>query len=143
MIVSSFTVLPRPRPGRIFAAFKVKSVLKGTEIERESANYRVGPKVDVALSVSFQELVPWLQHAIAEQKRLDAQTSGAPMITEHMPVPSGSSKDGFAAPDVHVVLPDPKKQRKQTKQIVLDKGMSLIISAECNTLTLVSLVLSF
>ncbi|PPQ64064.1 hypothetical protein CVT24_008877 [Panaeolus cyanescens] len=100
-----FTVLPRPRPGRISAAFKVKSVLKGTEVE-----------------LSFQELVPWLQHAITEQKRLDAQTSGAPVITEHMPVPSGSGKDGFAAPDVHVVLPDPKKQRKQTKQIVFDKA---------------------
>lgn len=31
----SFTVYPRPRSGRNLPAFKVKSILKGTEVDRE------------------------------------------------------------------------------------------------------------
>jgi len=49
-------------------------------------------------------------------------TSGAAVITEtalNMPI----IKDTAAAPDVQLVLPDPRKQRKQSKQLYLEKGM--------------------
>jgi len=56
-----FTVYyPRARNVRNLPAFKVKSILKGTEVD-----------------LSRQELVGWLQDQIADQKRLDATTSGA------------------------------------------------------------------
>jgi len=51
-------------------------------------------------------------------------TSGAAVITEtalNMPI----IKDTAAAPDVQLVLPDPRKQRKQSKQLYLEKGMYL------------------
>ncbi|KDR70022.1 hypothetical protein GALMADRAFT_255390 [Galerina marginata CBS 339.88] len=99
-----FTVYPRPRTGRNLPAFKVKSILKGTEED-----------------LSRQELVSWLQHQIADQKRVDATTSGTPTLPEtsaNLPV----IKDTAIVPDVQLVLPDPKKQRKQVKQIFLEKA---------------------
>lgn len=72
--------------------------------------------------VSRQELAGWLQHQIADQKRADVTTSGAAVITEtalNMPI----IKDTAAAPDVQLVLPDPRKQRKQSKQLYLEKGI--------------------
>ncbi|KAF8880897.1 hypothetical protein CPB84DRAFT_1817292 [Gymnopilus junonius] len=99
-----FTVYPRPRTARNLPAFKVKSILKGTEID-----------------LSRAELVSWLQQQIAEQKRIDATTSGAPSLAE--PTSNLSViKEPAAVPDIQLVLPDPKKQRKQTKQIFLEKG---------------------
>ncbi|KAF8186819.1 hypothetical protein BJ912DRAFT_1022739 [Pholiota molesta] len=59
--------------GATFAGIQVKSILKGTEVDRNVE----------------QELVSWLQHQIAEQKRIDATTSGAPALNEpslHVPV---------------------------------------------------------
>jgi translation initiation factor 2-alpha kinase 4 len=74
--------------------------------------------------VSRQELAGWLQHHIAEQKRTDVPTSGVPVIPESAPnIPI--IKDTAAAPDVQLVLPDPRKQRKQSKQLHLEKGMQL------------------
>ncbi|KIJ97967.1 hypothetical protein K443DRAFT_104703 [Laccaria amethystina LaAM-08-1] len=101
-----FTVYPRPRTGRRdHPAFKVKSILKGTEYE-----------------LSRQELVGWLQHHIAEQKRIDTATSGAPVISESV---SGlpPTKDTPASSDIQLLLPiDIKKQRKQVKQLFLDRA---------------------
>ncbi|KAI0266451.1 kinase-like domain-containing protein [Gloeopeniophorella convolvens] len=101
-----FSVCPRPRSARRDQpAFKIKSILKGTEYD-----------------VSRAELVPWLQEQIAEQKRLDADTSGAAALSE------GSqglvrSKSSGPMPEVQLILPgDTRKQRKQTKQIFLEKG---------------------
>lgn len=75
-------------------------------------------------SVSRQELVGWLQQQISEQKRIDATTSGAPAVSEAYQGPV-QSKDTGNAPEVQLVLPvDTKKQRKQTKQIFLDRGQS-------------------
>jgi hypothetical protein len=71
--------------------------------------------------VSRPELVPWLQEQIAEQKRIDAETSGTSVLS-HSQGPARSKTSG-PMPDVQLVLPgDARKQRKQTKQIFLDKG---------------------
>ena len=72
--------------------------------------------------VARHELVTFLHQQLAEQKRVDASFSGVLSIEE------GSSnlaapKDVTTPVDVQLVLPgDAKKQRKQTKQILLDKG---------------------
>jgi translation initiation factor 2-alpha kinase 4 len=100
-----FAIYPRPRTvRREQAAFKVKSILKGTVYE-----------------VSRQDLVGWLQHQIAEQKRVDLATSGSSAYPDTLtaPVPS---KDA-SAPEVQLVLPvDTKKQKKHVKQILLDRA---------------------
>ncbi|KAF8345771.1 kinase-like domain-containing protein [Amanita rubescens] len=103
-----FTVYPRPRTGsrREQAAFKVKSILKGTEYE-----------------LSKQELVGWLQQQIAEQKRIDLSTSGVPISTEGT-LSNVPSKDTVPpSSDVQLILPvDTKKQRKHVKQLFLDRA---------------------
>ncbi|KAJ7220218.1 kinase-like domain-containing protein [Mycena pura] len=100
-----FSVYPRPRTGRRDQlAFKVKSVLKGTEYE-----------------LTRQELIGWLQQQIAEQKKIDASTSGALRFTDvGTAVPS---KDVAGASGVQLLLPvDIKKQRKQVKQLFMDRA---------------------
>ncbi|KAL4251194.1 non-specific serine/threonine protein kinase [Abortiporus biennis] len=101
-----FIVYPRPRTARKDQpAFKVKSVLRGTEYE-----------------VSRQELVPFLHQQIAEQKRIDASLSGVDAVSEGLPG-STSTKEVASSADVHLILPgDAKKQRKQTKQMFLDRA---------------------
>jgi eukaryotic translation initiation factor 2-alpha kinase 4 len=77
--------------------------------------------------VSRQELVGWLQHQIADQKRLDATTSGAQNVLEtppNFPV----IKDTAVIPEVHLVLPDQKKQRKPVRQIFLDKAFEKAVA---------------
>jgi hypothetical protein len=72
--------------------------------------------------VSRQDLVTWLQQQIAEQKRIDATTSGvvAPSDLAQSVI---LSKELPASSDVQLILPgDAKKQRKQTKQMFLDRG---------------------
>jgi translation initiation factor 2-alpha kinase 4 len=72
-------------------------------------------------SVSKPELVPWLQEQLAEQKRIDAETSGTAILS-HSQGPARSKSSG-PMPDVQLLLPgDARKQRKQTKQIFLEKG---------------------
>ncbi|KAI6146889.1 kinase-like domain-containing protein [Pisolithus tinctorius] len=98
-----FAVYIRSRSGRRDqTAFKVKSILKGTEYE-----------------VSRQDLVGWLQQQIAEQKRIDSSTSGATSYPDILHTSlSGATSSGS---DVHLVLPvDTKKQRKHLR-ILLDK----------------------
>jgi hypothetical protein len=76
----------------------------------------------LTLLVSRPELVPWLQEQIVEQKRIDAGTSGTTTLPEHSHGLARSKSSG-PIPDVQLVLPgDARKQRKQTKQIFLDKG---------------------
>jgi translation initiation factor 2-alpha kinase 4 len=75
-------------------------------------------------AVSRQELVGWLQHQIAEQKRLDIPTAGAPSIlAEVAPDVIPSVKDTTALSDVQLLLPDSKKRGKQVKQIFAEKGV--------------------
>ncbi|KAI5992946.1 kinase-like domain-containing protein [Pisolithus albus] len=99
-----FAVYIRSRSGRRDqTAFKVKSILKGTEYE-----------------VSRQDLVGWLQQQITEQKRVDSSTSGATSYPDvlHTSLTGGTSSGS----DVHLVLPvDTKKQRKHVR-ILLDKA---------------------
>ncbi|KAF8655998.1 hypothetical protein AX16_002818 [Volvariella volvacea WC 439] len=102
-----FLVWPRPRTGRARdqPALKVKNILKGNEHE-----------------LSRQELVGWLQHQIAEQKRIDIATSGAPAFTEYSQH-QAPSKELPPSSDVQLLLPvDLKKQRKHVKQIFLDRA---------------------
>ncbi|KAG6888787.1 hypothetical protein C0992_007517 [Termitomyces sp. T32_za158] len=102
-----FTVYPRPRSARRDQpAFKVKSILKGSETD-----------------LTRQELVGWLQHEIAEQKRIDLATSGAPIMSDSgsQPLPS---KDVSITSNVQLLLPpaDMKKQRKYVKQLFYDRA---------------------
>ncbi|KAJ7121645.1 hypothetical protein C8R44DRAFT_622641 [Mycena epipterygia] len=110
-----FSVYPRPRTGRRDQlAFKVKSILKGTEYE-----------------LTRQELVGWLQQQIAEQKRVDASTCGALRSSDlgvTHPIPS---KDIAAASTVQLLLPvDIKKQRKQVKQLFMDRAFETGLEIE-------------
>ncbi|EIW85919.1 hypothetical protein CONPUDRAFT_114006 [Coniophora puteana RWD-64-598 SS2] len=101
-----FAVYLRPRAARReHATFKVKSILKGTEHE-----------------VSRQELVVWLQQELAEQKRIDSLTSGSSSSADGSY--ASSARDGPSQEtDVQLLLPvDAKKQRKQVKQLLLDKA---------------------
>lgn len=77
--------------------------------------------------MSRQELVGWLQHQIADQKRVDATTSGAQNLVETAPSLS-VMKDTAVIPEVHLVLPDQKKQRKPVRQIFLDKAFEKAVA---------------
>lgn len=115
---------PRPRAlRRDQPAFKVKSVLNGTEYEGRFINSIVHfVLITSSGSVSRQELVGFLQQQIVEQKRIDKTTAGASVLSEnlHGLLPSKDTQD---TPDVQLLLPtDAKKQRKQTKQLFLDRG---------------------
>jgi len=71
--------------------------------------------------VSRQELVGWLHHQIAEQKRTDSSTAGAPLLSDTSQSIL-TSKDVSGSSDVQLLLPvDLKKQRK-VKQIFLDRA---------------------
>jgi hypothetical protein len=73
--------------------------------------------------VSKQELVGWLQQQIAEQKRIDLSTSGVSISTEGAASNITSKEMVPPSSDVQLVLPgDTKKQRKQVKQLFLDRG---------------------
>lgn len=102
-----FIVYPRPRNARRDQpAFKVKSVLKGVEYE-----------------LSRQELVPFLHQQIAEQKRIDASLSGAPLVSVAEGTQAVAASKEATGPEVHLVLQgDAKKQRKQTKQMYMDRA---------------------
>ena len=132
-----FTVYPRPRAGRRDQpAFKVKSILKGTEYECTSSiflylfaltSFR---KLNFG-AVSRQELVPWLQNQIAEQKRIDIATSGAPVVSHSIHSIQHPPASGKDTSDLQLLLPaDTKKQRKQVKQLFLDRGRSAPPSTE-------------
>jgi len=83
--------------------------------------------------VSKADLISWLQHEIGEQKRIDAMTActpassrlgalGASQITRSSAIAPGSS-------DVQLCLPqETKKQRRQVKQMFLDRGRSSSVS---------------
>jgi eukaryotic translation initiation factor 2-alpha kinase 4 len=75
-------------------------------------------------SVSRQELVSHLHQQLAEQKRLDMTTSGTAIQPEVSALQNVvPNKDVASTSDVQLVLPgDTKKQRKQVKQIFLDRG---------------------
>ncbi|KAI0635341.1 Serine/threonine-protein kinase [Trametes polyzona] len=99
-----FIVHAKPRIGSALV-YKVKSVLRGTETE-----------------VLPNELVPFLQQQIAEQKRVDAATSGAAVIENGQPQPLAKEQSSSTG-EVLMVLPgDVKKQRKGTKTVLLNKA---------------------
>ncbi|KAJ7760657.1 kinase-like domain-containing protein [Mycena maculata] len=110
-----FSVYPRPRTGRRDQlAFKVKSILKGTEYE-----------------LTRQELVGWLQQQIAEQKRVDASTCGALRFSDIVVTNPLPSKEPAAASAVQLLLPvDIKKQRKQVKQLFMDRAFETGLEIE-------------
>lgn len=74
------------------------------------------------MAVSRQDLVNWLQHQIAEQKRIDVATSGSSTYPD-VPATSVSSKDTSSEPEVQLLLPiDAKKRGARVKQLLLDRG---------------------
>ena len=85
--------------------------------------------------------MPWLQEQILEQKRIDAETSGTTLF-EHSQGPVRSKPSG-PMPDVRLVLPgDSRKQRKQTKQIFLEKGENFTIHCSLSNVYLFFLLLN-
>lgn len=77
--------------------------------------------------MSRQELVPWLQQQIAEQKRIDLGTSGAPLLSDR-PYIVPVAKDPPMVTLAQLLLPvDAKKQRKQVKQLFLDRGKIIFL----------------
>lgn len=107
-----FIVYPRPRSiRRDQPAFKVKSVLRGTESE-----------------VARHELVPFLQQQLLEQKRVDASISGVPSIGSESSPGLNSAKETTSSADVQLVVPsDIKKQRKYTKQMFTDRAFDAAV----------------
>ncbi|KAG9310494.1 hypothetical protein JVU11DRAFT_9640, partial [Chiua virens] len=97
-----FLLYPRPRTQRREqAAFKVKSVLR----------------------VTRQDLVGWLHQQIAEQKRIDSSTSGTAGYPSAIPAAIGGKDTSGGGSEIQLLLPvDTKKQRKQVKQILLDRA---------------------
>ncbi|KAI0696604.1 hypothetical protein BC835DRAFT_1341525 [Cytidiella melzeri] len=103
-----FIVYPRARlHRRDLPAFKVKGILNKTED-----------------SMSRHELVPYLLREIAEQKRIDASISGASWVTESSQSIGPAKESGDS--NIQLVTPsDAKKQRKQTKQIFMERAVEL------------------
>lgn len=68
------------------------------------------------------ELVPWLQERIAEQKRIDAVTSGAERsLQDSTTIPPTPPQN---ARDVQLLLPgDLKKGKAGPKQMFSDRGL--------------------
>jgi translation initiation factor 2-alpha kinase 4 len=67
--------------------------------------------------------VPWLHNQIAEQKRIDVTTSGAPVVSHSIHSIQHPPASGKDTSDLQLLLPtDAKKQRKQVKQLFLDRG---------------------
>lgn len=78
--------------------------------------------------VSKQELVPFLVQQISEQKKVDATFSGAPLVAVTEGAQALVASKDAASPEVQLVLQsDAKKQRKQTKQMYMDRGKSLYV----------------
>ena len=67
------------------------------------------------------ELVPWLQERIAEQKRIDAVTSGAERSLQDSTLPPTTPQ---STRDVQLLLPgDLKKGKAGPKQMFSDRGL--------------------
>ncbi|TFY68401.1 hypothetical protein EVJ58_g1031 [Rhodofomes roseus] len=110
-----FVVYPRPRSVRRVdqPAFKVKSVLRGTEYE-----------------VSRHELVPFLQQQLLEQNKIDASISGVSAVAESTPVSNGT-KEPVGRADVQLILPsDTKKRAKYTKQMFMDRAFEAALEVK-------------
>ncbi|KAI0666498.1 Serine/threonine-protein kinase [Trametes maxima] len=98
-----FIVHAKPRIGSV-PVYKVKSVLRGTETE-----------------VAPNELASFLQQQIAEQKRIDATTSGAAIIDSPQSQPV-AKEPSITAETMVVLSGDMKKQRKGTKSVMQNKA---------------------
>lgn len=79
--------------------------------------------------VSRQELVPWLQQQISEQKRIESASSGVSSLVQTAP---SAVKESSNTVDIQMVLPGEgtnfKKQRKTTKQIFFDRGKGSLLT---------------
>lgn len=90
----------------------------------------------VVFPVSRQDLVPWLQQQIAEQRKIDFAASGVDKELETSIVPSTSiASIHNIISDVQVVLPGDgamKKQRRQTVKLFQDRGgLAFLFSHTC------------
>lgn len=105
-------------------------MLRGTEYEGQRL-YLESYILLICFPVARQDLVVWLQDKIAEQKRIDANTSGAErLLIEHSaPLAVPSSKDNVNARDVQLILPgDLKKGKGGPKQIFYDRGWMFLLA---------------
>ena len=76
--------------------------------------------------VARHELVPWLQERIAEQKRIDAVTSGVERSLQDSALPSTAPP---STRDVQLLLPgDLKKGKAGPKQMFSDRGFTRLHS---------------
>ncbi|KZS96040.1 Serine/threonine-protein kinase [Sistotremastrum niveocremeum HHB9708] len=104
-----FTVLPRPRVARMsLMGYKISNVLRRIDTE-----------------VSLQELIPWLQQHLAEQRRIDLTTAGTDLGGPGPQLPAAPSKESVLLPDIQMLWPPDKKQLKQNKKILIDKAYML------------------
>ncbi|KAG9101505.1 hypothetical protein FRC06_002969, partial [Ceratobasidium sp. 370] len=101
-----FLVYIRLKSKRDSSVVLVKSVLTGVETE-----------------VARSELVGWLEHRLAEQRKAEAvEGTGPTSLVE----PGGGGKDTLQD-SIHVLVPGEghRKQRKQSKNIFLEKAQDL------------------
>ncbi|KAG8745969.1 hypothetical protein FRC10_006532 [Ceratobasidium sp. 414] len=101
-----FLVYIRLKAKRDSSVVLVKSVLTGVETE-----------------VGRNELVGWLEHRLAEQRRAEAvEGTGPTSLVE----PGGAGRDTLQD-SIHVLVPGEghRKQRKQSKNIFLEKAQDL------------------
>ena len=115
-------VYPRPRTTRRDQVnFKVRSVLNKTEHEGRSYSLVAPRRIHLRFLVARHDLVPWLQERIAEQKRIDATTSGAERALQDSTPLSPAPP---SARDVQLLLPgDSKKGKAGPKQLFSERGL--------------------
>lgn len=78
------------------------------------------------------DLIPWLRERIAEQKKIDAATSGV-----ERPLQDNAQSSAIlpSARDVQLLLPgDLKKGKAGPKQLFSDRGLTSFIAGGANEL---------
>ena len=128
-------VYPRPRTTRRDQAnFKIKSVLNKTEHEGLSCiNSWFLVMFAYYHQVARHDLVPWLQERIAEQKKIDAATSGVERPLQDISQLSAAPPN---TRDVQLLLPgDIKKGKAGPKQMFSDRGLVVLVAGELSGLT--------
>ena len=80
------------------------------------------PIMCLRVVVARHDLVPWLQERIAEQKRIDAATSGVDRPLQDHAQPSAALP---SVRDVQLLLPgDSKKGKAGPKQMFSERGLT-------------------
>lgn len=118
LIATRFLAYIRLKAKRDSSIVLVKSALTGVETEgRFIVKFRLSAKL-MYCTVPRNDLIPWLEHQLAEQRKAEAIEGTAPTPS----VESGSRDT--QRDSIHVLVPGEghRKQRKQSKNIFLEKG---------------------